>query len=95
MTDRQVSKVGKAFVNNSSANIKLPKMQLSKIVQLQWFLGGVLGSLPTTGLPLVKNILTELAKRVLVSLELTAVVSATGTGIHKKILGTSNKNKCS
>ena len=33
LTDRQVSRLCKAFTNNSSANIKLFKIQLSKIVQ--------------------------------------------------------------
>ena len=31
------------FKNNSTANIKLPKIQLSKIVQSQGFIGRVLG----------------------------------------------------
>ena len=39
LTDRQVSKLCKAFANNSSANIKLSKTQISKIVQSGWFLG--------------------------------------------------------
>ena len=33
LTDRQVSKLCEAFENNSSANIKSSKTQLSKIVQ--------------------------------------------------------------
>ena len=33
LTDRQVSRLCKAFANNSSASIKLFKIQLSKIVQ--------------------------------------------------------------
>ena len=32
LTDTQVSKICKAFANGSSANIKFPKIQLSKIV---------------------------------------------------------------
>ena len=39
LTDRQVSKLCKAFANNSSANIKLSKTQISKIVQSGQFLG--------------------------------------------------------
>ena len=34
VTDKQVSRLCKAFANESSANIKLSKTQLSKIVQL-------------------------------------------------------------
>ena len=41
LTNTQVSKLRKAFANNSSTNIKLWKTQLSKMVQL----GGSLGTL--------------------------------------------------
>ena len=34
LTDTQVSDIGKAFANDSSANIKLSKTQLSKMIQL-------------------------------------------------------------
>ena len=44
-TNKQVSKLGKASVNNSSANIKLKKTQLSKMVQLGGFLGRLLAPL--------------------------------------------------
>ena len=37
-------------------------------------------------LPLVKNVITPLAKSVLIPLELTATASAADAGIHKKIL---------
>ena len=38
-------------------------------------------------LPLMKNLLTLLAKSILVLLALTAAASATDAAIHKKILG--------
>ena len=38
MSDKQVSKLLKAFANNSSANIKFTKAQLSNIAQLRGFL---------------------------------------------------------
>ena len=41
----------------------------------------------TAGLPLMKNVLTPLAKSVLVPLRLTAPASATDAAIKKKILG--------
>ena len=40
LTDTQVQKIGKAFANGSSANIKISKNPLSKIVQLGGFLFG-------------------------------------------------------
>ena len=49
--NRQVSSLCKAFANHSSADIKLSKTQLSKIIQSGRFLGRLLGPLLTTGLP--------------------------------------------
>ena len=37
LTDKQVAKLLKSFANNLSANIKLSKTQISKIVQSGWF----------------------------------------------------------
>ena len=39
------------------------------------------------GLPLLKNVLTQLTKNVLAPLELTAVASATDAAIQKKVFG--------
>ena len=39
---------------------------------------------------MIKNVITPLAKRVLIPLGLTAVASAADEGIHKKILGSAN-----
>ena len=75
----------KAFVNNSSANIKLSETQLLKIRQSRGFLGRLLGPLLKTGLPLLKNILKPLAKSILLLLGLIA--TATDATIHKKIFG--------
>ena len=41
----------------------------------------------TTGLPLLENVLTPLAKIVLIPLRLTAAVSATDAAIQKRIFG--------
>ena len=46
----------------------------------------LVGPLLKTGLPLIKNVITPLAKSVLIPLRLTAAASATDAGIHKKIL---------
>ena len=51
----QVANICKAFVNNSSINIKLSKNQLSKMIQSGGFLGRLLDPLLKTGLPLIKN----------------------------------------
>ena len=87
LRDRQVSSIRKVFSNNSSANIKFSKAQLSKMIQSGGFLGKLLGPLLKTGLPLIKNVIKPLAKIVLIPLGLTAAVSAADAGIHKKILG--------
>ena len=68
LTDRQVSSIRKAFSNNSSVDIKFSKTQLSKMIHSGGFLGKLLGPLLKTELPLIKNVVTPLAKSVLVSL---------------------------
>ena len=45
LTNRQVSNLRKAFANNSSADIKLSKSQISKMIQWGGFLGRLLGPL--------------------------------------------------
>ena len=88
LTDRQVASLRKSFANNSSADIKLSKTQLSKISG--GFLSRLLGPLLKTGLPLITNVIKPLSKSVLIPLGLTAAASAADTGIHKKILGSGN-----
>ena len=51
LTNRQVANFRKAFANNSSADIKLSKPQLSKMIQSGGFIGIPLGPLLKTGLP--------------------------------------------
>ena len=92
LTNRQVANIRKAFAKNTSTDIKLSKTQLSKMIQSGRFLGKLLGPLLKTGLPLIKNVIKPLAKRVLIPLELTAAASAAGAGIHKKILGSGHNN---
>ena len=84
LADKQVSSIRKVFANNLSVDIKFSKTQLSKMIQSGGFLGKLLGPLLKTGLPLMKNILTPLAKSVLIPLGLTAAASAADAGIHKK-----------
>ena len=63
LTNRQVSNLRKSFANNSSADIKLSKTQLSKMIQLGGFLSRLLGPLLKTGFSLIRNIIKPLAKR--------------------------------
>ena len=50
------------------------------------FLGRLLEPLTKVGLPLMKNILTPLAKSVVITLGLTAAASVTDKKFHKKSL---------
>ena len=54
------------------------------MIQSGGFLGKLLGLLLKTRLPLIKNVIAPLAKRVLITLGLTAAASAADAGIHKK-----------
>ena len=90
ITNRQVPHLRKAFAINSSADIKLSKTYLSKMIQSGGFLGKLLGPLLKTGLPLIKNVIIPLAKSILIPLGLAAAASAADAGIHKKILGSGN-----
>ena len=85
LTKTQVSKLCKAFANNSSATIKLSKTQLHKIGQPGGFLGKLLRPLQKTGLPLIGTVLKPLAKSDLIPLGLTA--TATDAAVHKKMFG--------
>ena len=54
------------------------------MIQLEGFLGRLLGPLLKTGLPLIKSVIQRLAKTILIPLGLTAAASAADAGIHKK-----------
>ena len=85
VSNRQVETLPKAFGNHSSTGIKLSKTQLSKMIQSGGFLGRLLGPLLKIGLPLITNVITPLAKRVLITLGLTAAAaSSVDAGIPKK-----------
>ena len=90
LKSRQVSSIRRAFANNSSVDIKFSKAQLSKMIQSGGFLDKLLGPLLKTGLPLMKSVITPLAKSVLIPLGLRAAASAADAGIHQKILGSGN-----
>ena len=61
LTNRKVVSLRKVFRNSSSKDIKLSKTQLSKIIELGGFVGGVLGPSMKFGLLLMKNVLTFLS----------------------------------
>ena len=86
LTNRQVSKLLKAFANNRSAVKELSNTQLSKIIQLSRFLGRLLGPLLQTGLPLIKNVPKPIAKSVLIQLGLTTTTLAADVVILKKLI---------
>ena len=87
MTNTQVSRLRKAFLNVSSANIKFSKTQFSKIAQSGGFLFRPVGVLLNSGLPLIGNVLKPLAKSVFIPLGLTVAASAVAAAIHKKMFG--------
>ena len=84
LTNIPVASLHKYFVNHLSTDIKLSKLQLSKMMQSGEFLGKIFGPLLKTRLPLVKNVIKPLPKSVLIPLGLTAAATAADAGIHKK-----------
>ena len=86
LTNRQVTNLCKVIANHTSTDIKLPKTQLSKMIQLGGFLGRLLGPLLRTVLPLKNKVIQPLAKSVLIPLGLTVAASGADAGIDKKNL---------
>lgn len=86
LTDRQVVSLLKSFTDKLSKYAELSRTQISIIIQSDKFLGRPLEPLTKVGLPLMRNILTPLAKSVLLPLGLTAAASTAEAGIHQKIL---------
>ena len=84
LTNRQVSNLRKTFANDSSADIKLSKTQLSKMIQSGGFLGRLLCLLLKIGLPSISNVIKLLTKSVLIPLGLTAAASAADARIDSK-----------
>ena len=83
LTTRQKTKLRNAFENNMSADIKLSKTQISKIIQTGGFLGALLSKI--TGL--LMKVVAPLAKNILAPLGITAAASAIDAGIQRKIHG--------
>ena len=83
LTTRERTKLRNAFNYNTSADIKLSKVQISKIIQFGEFLRSLLNKLAG---PLMK-VAVPLAKNILAPLGITAAASAIDAGIQKKIHG--------
>ena len=79
---RQTTKLRNSIENNMSTDIKLSKVQISKISQSGGFLGKILGPLLKAGLSLLKSVIKPLGL-----LGLTAASSAIDAGVQKKIYG--------
>ena len=84
LTSIPVASLHKYFVNPLSTDIKLSKLQLSKMMQSGEFLGKIFVPLLKTRLPLMKNVIKALPKNVLIPLGLTAAATAADAGTHKK-----------
>ena len=80
LTIRQEAKLRNAFNNNTSADLKLSKTPIVKIIQSGGFLGSLLSKLAG---PFLKVAL-PFAKNVLAPLEITAAASTLDAGIQKK-----------
>ena len=80
MTTRQKTKQRNAFNNNMSTDLKLSKVQVSRIIQSGGFFGSLLSKLAG---PLMK-VAIPLVKYVLAPLGITAAASTTDAGIQKK-----------
>ena len=57
LANRQVANLREVFSNYLSADIKLSKTRLSKMIQSGGFLGRLLGPLLKAGLTLIKNVI--------------------------------------
>ena len=60
--------LNKAFINDSSATIKLSKTQLNEKGQPGGYLGRLLGPLRRAGFPILENVLKPLAKSAIITL---------------------------
>ena len=82
LTTRQKTKLRNAFNNNMSADIKLSKAQINKIIESGGFLGSLLSKLVG---PLMK-VAVPLAKHVLAPLGITAAALVLDAEIPKKYM---------
>ena len=86
LTKKEIKYIIKVIRSFENREILLKRTTRKITSQEQGFLD-FLSSLVSTGLPLMENVLTSLAKRILVPLGLTKAVSARDVAIQKKIFG--------
>ena len=82
LTTRQTTKLRNAFENNMSTDIKLPKTQVSKIIQSGRFFSSLLSKLAG---PLMK-VAVQLVKNILAPFGITAAASSIDAGIKKEYM---------
>ena len=87
LTRAQIIKLGNKIENNMSADIKLSKAQIRKIIMSGSGLGSILGCF----LPKLIKPAISLGKNILAPLGLSAAMSAADAGIQKKIHGYGTK----
>ena len=80
LTTRQKTKVRNAFNDNMSADLKLSKAQISKIIKSGGFLGSLLSKIAGPSMKLA----VPLGKNVLAPLGITAAASTLDAGTQKK-----------
>ena len=83
LTTRQKAKLGNAFSNNMSNDVKLYKAQISKIIESGEFLGSLLSKIAGS----LMKVAAPLANKVLAPLRITAAASSIDAEIQKKIHG--------
>ena len=86
LTKKEIKYIIKVIRSFENREILLKRTTRKITSQEQGFLD-FLSPLMSTGLPLMENVLTPLAKRILVPLGLTKAVSARDVAIQKKIFG--------
>ena len=91
LTNKQVANLRKAFANYLSTDIKLSKIQISKMIQSGGFLDRLFGPLLKTGSSLIKKVIKALAKSVLITLGLTAASPAADAEVYKNIVGSGKR----
>ena len=83
LTTRQTTTLRNAIENNTSADIRLSKAQISKIIQSGGFLGSLLSKIARPPM----KVAVPLTKNILASLGITVAASAVDGAIQKKIHG--------
>ena len=81
LTTRQTTNLRNAINNDMSADLKLNKVQIKKIIKSGGFLGQLLSPLLKTGLQLLKSVVKPLGL-----LGLTAASSAIDAGVQKQYM---------